>query len=143
MKKLISVPGFIVLCLAAAGFITLAFFVGSWTGSSGKVSIAGAFVTLPEAITGTPSDIEYEVSVPDSGVSLAGVTVNFSSTSRYVSFNPASGSVTTDSDGLARIEVTRSEDTPSWSSSAKITAECVVEDVTISDTTSPLSVKAG
>ncbi len=95
-------------------------------------------MTLPEAITGTP-----EVSVPDTGVSLAGVTVNFSSTSRYVSFNPASVSVTTDSDGLARIEVTRSEDTPSWSSGAKITAECMVEDVTISNTTSPLSLKAG
>ena len=95
-------------------------------------------MTLPAAITGTP-----EVSVPDRGVSLAGVTVNFSSTSRYVSFNPASGSVTTDSDWLARIEVTRSKGTLSWSSGAKITAECMVKDVTISDTTSPLSLKAG
>ena len=99
--------------------------------------MSGAFVTLPEAITGTP-----EVSVPDSGVSLAGVTVIFSSTSRYVSFISALESVTTDSDGLVRIEVTRNEDTPSWSSGAEITAECVVEDVTISDTTSPLSLKA-
>ena len=95
-------------------------------------------MTLPEAITGTP-----EVSVPDKGVSLAGATVIFSSTSRYVSFTSALESVKTDSDGLARIEVTRNEDTPSWSNGAKITAEYMVEDVTISNTTSPLSLKAG
>jgi len=105
MKKVMSVPSFIVLCLAAAGFITLAFFIGTWTGGSGKVSVTGAFVTVPEAITGTASDVEYKISVPDTDVRLSGVTVSFSSTSRYISFNPSSGAVTTDSDGLAKIEV--------------------------------------
>jgi len=143
MKKLISIPGFIILCLAAVGFITLAFFVGTWTGSAGKVSIAGAFVTVPSAITTTPSSIEYKVSVPGTGVDLAGVTVNFSSTSRYVVFNTASGSVTTDTDGLAVIEVVSKEDTPTWASSAKITAECTVEDINLLDDTTRLSVKAG
>jgi hypothetical protein len=143
MKKFISIPGFIILCVAAAGFITLAFFVGTWTGSSGKVSITGAFVTVPRAITGTPSSVEYKVSVPDTGVDLAGVTVNFSTTSRYVTFNPTSGSVTTDAKGLAVIEVVTKEGAPAWASSAIITAECTVEDINLSHDTMRLSVKAG
>ncbi len=143
MKKFISIPGFIILCLAAAGFITLAFFIGTWTGSAGKVSIAGAFVTVPSTITKTPSSIEYKVNVPGTGVDLAGVTVNFSSTSRYVVFNPASGSVTTGSDGLAVIEIVSKEGTPTWASSAKITAECTVEGINLTDETPRLAVKAG
>ncbi len=143
MKKFISIPGFIIICIAAAGFITLAFFIGTWTGSAGKVSIAGAFVTVPSAITKTPGNIEYKVSVPGTDANLAGVTVNFSSTSQYVVFNPASGSVTTDSDGLAMIEVASKEGTPTWASSAKITAACTVEDINLSDDTVRLSVKAG
>ena len=143
MKKVMSVPSFIVLCLAAAGFITLAFFIGTWTGGSGKVSVTGAFVTVPEAITGTASDVEYKISVPDTDVRLSGVTVVFSSTSRYVSFNPSSGSVTTDSDGLAKIEVVTKPDAPTWARTAEIGVKFAIEGVNISDKTSRIPVKAG
>lgn len=143
MKKRISLLGFIVLCVAAAGFITLAFFVGTWTGSSGRVSVVGAFATVPQAITGTASNVEYKVSVPGTDVNLAGVTVNFSSASRYVSFNPASGSVTTDSDGVARIEIIASTDTPTWIGPTTIKAACTVGGLNVSDKTGPLSIKVG
>lgn len=143
MKKIISVPGFIVLCLAAVGFIVLAFFIGTWTGSSGKVSITGAFVTVPEAITGTASNIEYKISVPDTNARLSGVTVDFSSTSRYVSFNPSTGSVTTDSNGLAKIEVVAKSDTPSYARTAEIEVKFTIENVSISDKTSRISIRVG
>jgi hypothetical protein len=142
MKKVMSVPSFIVLCLAAAGFIVLAFFIGTWTGSSGKVSVTGAFVTVPETITGTASNIEYKISVPDTNVKLSGVTVDFSSTSRYVSFNPSTGSVTTDSDGLAKIEIVAKPGAPSWARAAGIGVEFTIENVSISDKTSQISIKA-
>ncbi|GEM_PF-1753127 len=143
MKKLISIPGFVVLCLAAAGFITLAFFIGTWTGSSGKVPIMGAFVTVPEAITGTASNLEYKISVPDTEVGLSGVTVSFSSTNRYVSFDPSSGSVTTDSEGLAKIGVAVTADAPSWTRAAEIAAEFTVENVSITDKTARIPIRAG
>ena len=143
MKKQISVTGFIVFCFVAAGLVTLAFFIGSWTGSSGKVSVMGAFATVPEDITGTTSDIEYKVSVPGTDVTLAGVTVDFTSSSRYVTFNPASGSVKTDSNGVARIGIVARADAPTWLRTTRIGAECTVGDVNVSDKTEPLPVKAG
>lgn len=143
MKKRMSAPSFIVLCLAAAGFIVLAFFIGTWTGSAGKVSVTGAFVTVPETITGTASNIEYRISVPDTDARLSGVTVDFSSTSRYVSFNPSTGSVTTDSDGLAKIAIVANPGVPSWAGAAEIEAKFTIENVSISDKTSRISIKAG
>ncbi|MFQ6117960.1 MAG: hypothetical protein ACE5LQ_06805 [Candidatus Bipolaricaulia bacterium] len=143
MKKVMNVPSLIVLCLAAAGFIVLAFFIGTWTGGSGKVSVTGAFVTVPEAITGTASNIEYKISVPDTDARLAGVTVDFSSTSRYISFDPSTGSVTTDADGLARIEIVAKPDAPSWARAAEIGVKFTIENVSISGKTARISIKAG
>ncbi len=143
MKKRFSVVGFTVLCVAAAGFITLAFFIGSWTGGAGKVSVTGAFATVPTAITGTASNIEYKISVPGTDANLAGVTVDFSSSSRYVAFNPASGSVTTDSDGVARIEIVANANAPTWSARTTIEAACTVGSLKVSGKTEPLSIKAG
>ena len=143
MKKRFSIVGFMVICVAAAGFITLAFFIGSWTGSSGKVSVTGAFATVPASITGTASDIEYKITVPGTDASLAGVTVEFSSPSRYVSFVPASGSVTTDSDGVARIGIVAKANVPTWTTRTTIEAACTVGNVNVSGKTEPLSIKAG
>ncbi|RLE36804.1 hypothetical protein DRJ12_03965 [Candidatus Acetothermia bacterium] len=143
MKKRFSLVGFMVLCVAAAGFITLAFFIGSWTGSSGKVSVTGAFAAVPAAITGTASNIEYKVSVPSTDATLAGVTVDFSSPSKYVTFNPASGSVTTDSDGVARIEIVAKANAPTWITTTTIEAACTIGNVKMSGKTEPLSLKAG
>jgi len=143
MKKRFSIVGLVSLSVAAAGLITLAFFIGSWTGSSGKVSVTGAFATVPTAITGTASNIEYKISVPGTDANLAGVTVVFSSPSRYVSFEPASGSVTTDSDGVARIEIVANANAPTWTTRTTIEAACTVGNLKVSGKTEPLSIKAG
>ena len=143
MKKRFSVIGLIGLSVTAAGLITLAFFIGSWTGGSGKVEIAGAFGAVPEAITGTASRVEYKVSIPGTSASIAGVSVVFSSPSRYVIFEPVSGSVTTDSNGVAGIEVIAKADAPTWLRTTTIEATCTVGDLNVSGKTEPLSIKAG
>ena len=143
MRKLVSVPGFIILCLSAAGFITLAFFIGTWTASSGKVEVTGTFTAVPGSITDTAGYIEYTVSVPGTDANLAGVTVNFAITSRYLSLNPASGTVMTDSDGIARIEVATKPDAPSWVRTAVVEASFSVGDLSITSKTAPIPIEVG
>jgi len=143
MKKLVSVPGFIMLCLSAAGLVALAFFIGTWTASSGKVAVEGAFVTVPDSITATTGYLEYKVSVPDTEANLAGVAVSFSTTSRYVTLDPASGTVTTDSDGMARIGVTTNPDAPAWARSAVVEASFSVGGLSVTSKTPPISIKPG
>jgi hypothetical protein len=143
MKKLISVPGFIILSLSAAGFIALAFFIGTWTASSGKVAVEGAFVTVPASITTTTDYLEYKVSVPNTDANLAGVPVSFSTSSRYVSLNPASGTVMTDSNGLARIEVTTTPNAPTWARSVTVEASFSVGGLSVTSKTDPIPVKTG
>ena len=143
MKKLVSVPGFIILSLCAAGFITLAFFIGTWTASSGKVEVAGAFTTVPPSITDTAGYIEYTVSGPGTDANLAGVEVNFAITSRYLSLNPASGTVMTDSVGVARIEVTTKPDAPTWVRTAVVEASFSVGDLSFTSKTAPIPIDVG
>ena len=143
MKKLISVPGFIFLGLFAAGLIALAFFIGTWTASSGKVAVEGGFVTVPASITAAPSYLEYKVSVPDTAANLAGVPVSFSASSRYVSLNPESGTVTTDSDGLARIEIATAPDAPTWARSVTVEVSFSVAGVSVTSKTDPIPIKTG
>jgi len=143
MKKRFSIIGLIGLSVAAAGLIALAFFIGSWTGGSGKVEVAGAFGAVPEAITETARVVEYKISVPGTDAALAGVTVIFSSPSRYVTFEPASGSVMTDSDGVARIGIVAKANAPTWTTRTTIEATCIVGNVDVSGKTGFISLKAG
>jgi len=143
MKKLISVPGFIVLCLSAAGLVALAFFIGTWTASAGKVEVSGAFVTVPASISADKAYVEYRVSVPDTDANLAGVEVSFSTSSRYVSLNPASGTVTTDSAGLARIEIATAPDAPTWARTATVEAAFSIAGLNVTSKTDPIPIETG
>jgi len=143
MKKLISIPGFIILSLFAAGLVALAFFIGTWTASAGKVAVEGAFVTVPVSITATPEYLEYKVSVPDTDANLAGVTVKFSASSRYVTLNPASGTAITDSEGLARIEVVTSPDAPTWARTVTVEASFSVAGLSVTSKTDPIPIETG
>ncbi len=141
MKKLISVPGFIILALSAAGLIALAFFIGTWTASTGKVRVEGAFVTVPASVTATADYLEYKVSVPDTGANLAGVPVRFSASTRYISFDPASGTAVTDADGLARIGIVTSPNAPSWAGPVTVEASFSVGKLNVTGKTSPIPLK--